>query len=129
MLIKNISLILGAVFILVGILGFVPNPLVGSGSLFETDLGHNLVHLLAGAALVVAGLQTEQLSRLAVQAFGAVYLVVGVIGFAVVDSATGQGSLLGLVHLNNADNWLHIALGIVLLALGFCLKPATMKTA
>ncbi len=126
---KNISLVLGAVFILVGILGFIPNPLVGHAGLFETDLGHDLVHIIAGIALIVAGLQTEQLGRLAVQVFGVVYLAVGVIGFGIVDSATGQGSLLGLVHLNSADNWLHIALGVALLALGFGLKPAMMRTA
>lgn len=123
---KNITVVLGIVFILVGILGFIPNPIVGSTGIFETDLGHNLVHLAAGGVLLFAGLQSEQLARLGLQAFGAVYLLVGLVGLAVVDSTVGHGSLLGLVHLNGADNWLHIALGLVLLGIGFGVKKMEM---
>lgn len=120
-MLKKLTLVLGAVFILVGLLGFIVNPLVGSGALFETDLGHNLVHLLAGAVLIWAGLKSEQTATLALQVFGTVYLIVALIGFAVVD-ATGMGSILGLIHINTADNWLHVVLGFVLLGAGFLLK-------
>ena len=123
---KNITLILGIVFILVGVLGFIPNPIVGASGIFETDLGHNLVHLAAGAVLLFAALQSESLARLALQVFGVVYLLVGLVGFAVVDSAAGHGSLLGLVHLNSADNWLHIVLGVVLIGLGFGVRKLEM---
>ena len=123
---KNITVALGIVFILVGILGFIPNPIVGSSGIFETDLGHDLVHLVAGAVLLFAGLQSEALARLGLQAFGAVYLLVGLIGFAVVDSTVGHGSLLGLIHLNSADNWLHIVLGVVLIGLGFGVRKLEM---
>ena len=123
---KNITVALGVVFILVGILGFIPNPIVGSSGIFETDLGHNLVHLAAGGVLLFAGMQSESLARLGLQVFGVVYLLVGLVGFAVVDSAVGHGSLLNLVHLNSADNWLHIALGLVLLGLGFGVRKLEM---
>ena len=123
---KNITIVFGIVFILVGILGFIPNPIVGSTGIFETDLGHNLVHLAAGVILLFAGMQSEQLARLGLQVFGAVYLLVGLAGFAVVDSAVGHGSLLNLVHLNSADNWLHIALGVVLIGIGFGVKKLEM---
>ena len=123
---KNITVAFGIVFILVGILGFIPNPIVGSTGIFETDLGHNLVHLAAGVILLFAGMQSEQLARLGLRVFGAVYLLVGLAGFAVVDSAVGHGSLLNLVHLNSADNWLHIALGVVLIGIGFGVKKLEM---
>lgn len=126
-MLKNITVLLGVVFIAAGILGFIPNPIVGSRGIFETDLGHNLVHLAAGAILLLAGFQGEQMARLALQVFGAVYLAIGLLGFAIVDGATGQGSLLGLVHLNSADNWLHIVLGVVLLGIGYALKPQMMR--
>lgn len=120
-MLKKLTLVLGAVFILVGLLGFIANPLVGAGALFETDLGHNLVHLLAGVLLIWAGLKSEHIAGLALQVLGAVYLIVALIGFAVVD-ATGMGSILGLIHINTADNWLHVVLGVVLLGAGFLLK-------
>lgn len=123
---KNITVVLGIVFILVGILGFIPNPIVGRSGIFVTDLGHDLVHLVAGGILLLAGLQAEQAARLSLQVFGVVYLLVGLLGFAIVDSATGDGSLLGLVHINSADNWLHIALGLVLLGIGFGVKKMGM---
>jgi Domain of unknown function (DUF4383) len=47
------------------------------------------------------------------QAFGLIYLLTGVIGFL----ATGHGGdshLLGLVHLNTLDNFLHLGLGVVI---------------
>ena len=50
---KNITIVFGSTFILVGLLGFIPNPLVSANGIFEVNAMHNLVHLLTGAAFSV----------------------------------------------------------------------------
>ena len=53
---KTGALVLGVVFVLVGIAGFVPNPLVGPNGIFVTNAMHDYVHIGSGAVLVLAGL-------------------------------------------------------------------------
>ena len=62
-------------------------------------------------------------NRLLATAFGAVYLVLGLAGFAVTPGvpffAAANGTLLlGLLQVNAAQNVVHLALGAVLLAVG-----------
>jgi hypothetical protein len=112
---KKVSLVLGVVFVLVGLLGFVPNPLVGEGGFFHTDLVHNLVHLIIGIVLLV--MMSKPAAGLTVKVVGIVYLVVAILGFLMVGSETGK--LLGLIEVNGADNWLHLVLGVVIAVLGW----------
>lgn len=117
---KKLAMIFGAVFVLVGILGFIPNPLVGAeGALFETDLMHNLVHLLFGVILLVVAMKNEAASALWLMILGIVYLVLAVLGFLMIPE---EGELLGLVHMNNADHWLHIGLAVLLIGGSFFSK-------
>jgi Domain of unknown function (DUF4383) len=112
---KLAAIVLGIVFIAVGILGFFPNPLVSPTGLFAVDTNHNLVHLISGAVLL-AGAYSSLGSSLALKIIGIVYGAVAVLGLYV-----GPGMLLGLVHVNAADNWLHVLLAVVILAAGFLL--------
>lgn len=116
---KTAALALGVVFVIVGILGWIPNPVVGMGALFDTNHAHDLVHIIIGAILVAVSLMFEASSALALKVFGVVYLLVAVLGFVMTPNG---GELLGLVQTNTADHVLHIILGIVLLGLGFTLK-------
>jgi hypothetical protein len=109
---KKLAVLFGAVFVLVGVLGFVPNPLVGPEGLFQTDALHNLVHLLIGVVLLVVAMSAPEKSALWLKIFGVIYLVLAVLGFLLVGQ---QGELLGLVTMNMADHWLHVVLGVVLL--------------
>lgn len=113
---KNLLWIFGVVFVAVGVLGFIPNPIVGASAIFETNLVHNLVHLLVGVVLIVVALFAADMAALALKVVGAVYLLVAVLGFVLVP---GGGALLGLVQTNVADHWLHVVLGVVILASGF----------
>jgi hypothetical protein len=113
---KTLAIVFGIVFVLVGILGFIPNPLVGTGAIFEADTLHNLVHLVIGLILLAVAFWSPMQSALWLKIMGFVYLVVAILGFLLV---SGTGELLGLVSINPADNWLHIVLAIVLLAAGY----------
>ncbi len=118
---KTICILFGSVFVLVGILGFIPNPLVSSEGLFETNAMHNFVHLLTGTAFLFGGLVLEGKEGLTLKTVTAVYFGVALLGFL-----TSGDMLLGMVHINEADRWLHLGLAVAMLvvALG-SVEPET----
>jgi hypothetical protein len=106
---KNVMYVLGAVLIIVGLLGFINNPVLG---IFKVDVLHNLVHLASGIlAVVFAGMGASQAKTFAV-ILGVVYALVTILGFL-----SGE-SVLGLITVNMADNVLHLVLAIVFLVIG-----------
>jgi len=107
---KTLAMVFGIVFVLVGLLGFVQNPVLG---LFEVNAAHNVVHLLIGIILVAVALWAPMQSSLWLKIVGVVYLLVALLGFFT------SSPLLGLVEVNDADNWLHVVLAVVLIAAGF----------
>lgn len=120
---KKLAILFGVIFVLVGILGFIPNPLVGGMSLFETNALHNIVHLVIGIVLLIVAMAAADKSALWLKIFGVIYLLIAVLGLVTVGSG---GLLLGLVLTNAADHWLHVVLGVVLLIAGFASKPSSM---
>ena len=127
-MIKKLAILFGAVFLLVGILGFFPalTPAGEGGErhllgIFEVDTTHNIVHILSGAAALITGLVSSYASRLYFKIFGAVYALVTLIGMI-------SGSALGLFHVNGADNILHLVLAVALLAIGFGTPQADDET-
>jgi hypothetical protein len=117
---KTAAIVLGIVFLAVGILGFFPNPLISPTGLFAVNTAHNLVHLISGVVLL-AGAYSTLGAALALKIVGVVYALVAILGLVM-----GGDMLLGLIAMNHADHWLHVALAVVLLAAGFLLddEPA-----
>ena len=127
--VQKASMVVGAVFLLVGILGFVPGitgnydqlGFAGHHSeamllgLFQVSALHNIVHLLFG----VAGLALAR-SAAGSRAFllygGIIYLVLFVYGLVVPEDSAGN-----FVPLNTFDNILHLLLGIGMIALAVVL--------
>jgi hypothetical protein len=60
---KTLALVFGVVFVVAGILGFIPNPIVGRDALFHTNAVHNLVHLIIGAVLLFGWKSGEGLPK------------------------------------------------------------------
>ena len=112
-------LVTGIVLVLVGILGFFVNSMFNSGPgvsgdeliIFEVNGWHNIVHLATGAFLLfmAASARTAILGALI---FGVLYVVVTLYGFIDGDD------VLTIVPINTADNFLHLALAIVAIAVG-----------
>ncbi len=102
---KKLAKIFGIVFIVVGLLGFFNNPVLG---LFEVNTAHNVVHLLLGVILLWGAKSnaSKVLKWVAI-----VYFVVALLGFFM---ASSGGMLLGFIDVNAADNWLHLVLALVL---------------
>ena len=127
---KTIAKVLGVVFILVGILGFLAPGMLG----MHLSLAHNLVHLVSGALALYFGFAgTLSGARLFCIIFGVVYGLLGVAGFLLGGDAAhtvagvpahGTDSRLfaalpGTLELASPDHLVHILLGIVFLAGGF----------
>lgn len=124
--------IVGIVFLLVGLLGFVPGvtsnfddiDFVGHESeaellgLFRVNILHNIVHLLFGVAGVVAARAIVWSKNFLVYG-GVVYLVLWVYGLVI-----DLDSEANFVSLNTADNWLHFGLGVAMIGVGL-LIPRT----
>ncbi len=127
--VQKAAAVVGAVFLLVGVLGFVPgitSPYADlqfagheSGAkllgIFEVSVLHNVVHLLFGiAGLAMA--RTWGTARQFLIGGGVIYLVLFVYGLVV-----GEESQANFVPVNSADNWLHLLLGLGMLVLGIAL--------
>ncbi|MFL6176057.1 MAG: DUF4383 domain-containing protein [Ornithinibacter sp.] len=124
--VQKAALAVGAVFLLVGVLGFVPgitsdyDTLGAAGheseamllGIFQVSVLHNIVHLLFGIAGIVLARRTDS-ARGYLVGGGVVYLLLWVYGLVI-----DHDSSANFVPVNNADNWLHLLLGLGMIALG-----------
>jgi hypothetical protein len=105
------SRVIGVLYVLLGAAGFV----LGDGA----DLYHNLLHLATGVVGVYAGfLGSAASTRRYCLAFGAAYLALGSLGFALGDPSAGYVTDVGLFSMSTPDHIHHLLLGMVLLAGG-----------
>jgi hypothetical protein len=128
--VQTAALVVGAVFLLVGVLGFIPGitthysdmAFAGHESgakllgIFQVSVLHNIVHLLFGVAGLVMS-RTESGAVAFLIGGGAIYLVLWLYGLLVSESSSAN-----FVPLNNADDWLHLLLGLGMIALGLVLR-------
>jgi len=110
---KTIAMIIGVVFILVGLVGFVSHNFLGT----HLSLAHNLIHLISGAVSLYLGLQGSlSAARLFCFIFGAVYLLLGVVGFLLGTGAERMFTLIpGSLELGTMDHIVHVLFGAVYL--------------
>ena len=110
---KTIAMILGAVFVLVGLLGFVTPHIMG----MHLSAAHNIIHLASGVIALYLGLAgTLSAARLFCLIFGAVYLLLGLAGFLM---GSGSDRLLTLIPdslmFGTMDHIVHVILGLIFL--------------
>jgi hypothetical protein len=126
---RLVGVIFGAVYVLVGVLGFTATAGVGfiatEGGLllgvFAVNPLHNVAHLLIGAALLIAGLIGQRAAKTVNGVVGSAYLVLGVVGFFIADTA------VNILALNTADHILHLASALVLLAVAIGADRAAVR--
>ena len=99
---------------LLGVLGFVSNPLIGANALFAADAAHNIIHIILGAILLVVAFWSSGNSELWLKIVAVATFLLGLIGLLTVP-ATG-GSLLGIAYTNGATDWFHLIAGAVIFA-------------
>jgi hypothetical protein len=123
--IKTLATVFGVVFLLVGVLGFVPGITNDSQMLlgiFHVNAVHNIIHLLSGAFALYAGMTSMDYAKLYFRIFGVVYLLVAILGFYY-----GDKDVLGFISSNMADTWLHVVIAVVALYAGFAAMDDGMK--
>jgi hypothetical protein len=114
---KSAALVLGFIFLAVGLLGYVNNPIIGESEdvIFHSDNVHNMVHIISGALFVLIALASPSFARTFMIIFGIVYLAIGIMGLVNMEAGQDLGEVLGFLHVNTNVNYLHIGLGIVIL--------------
>lgn len=128
---------MGVVFLLVGVLGFIPgitskyDTMMFAGheseamllGIFQVSILHNIVHLLYGiAGLAMA--RTVSGARTYLLGGGIIYAVLWIYGLVI-----GQESVANFVPLNDGDNWLHLFLAVVMIGLALALSRGARATA
>lgn len=127
--VQSATVIVAAVFLLVGILGFIPGVTANYDTMsfaghesdamllgvFAVSVLHNLVHVLFGVVGLALARSASGATAYLIGG-GAVYLVLWIYGL-VIDHDTAAN----FVPLNSADNWLHLGLGVGMIALGLLL--------
>jgi hypothetical protein len=128
--IQSVAMLFGAVFLLVGILGFIPGittnyddlGFAGTDSqaellgIFQVSILHNIVHLAFGiAGLALA--KTLEGARTFLIGGGVIYLVLWLYGLLI-----DKGGDANFIPMNTADTWLHFVLGVALIGSGFLLS-------
>ena len=127
--VQKAALAVGIVFLAVGALGFIPGITTNYSALaiyshesealllgvFQVSILHNIVHLLFGVAGLLLA-RTVSGARNYLVWGGAIYLVLFVYGLIV-----GQRSAANFVPVNTADDFLHLVLGVGMIALGLAL--------
>lgn len=127
---QTTALVVGALFLLVGVLGFIPGITTDVSQMrfagheseamllgvFQVSVLHNLVHLLFGIASLAMA-RTWSRARWFLIGGGLVYLALVLYGLVV-----DHGSTANFLPLNTADNWLHLVLGLGMVALGWFLS-------
>ncbi|QYN19093.1 DUF4383 domain-containing protein [Amycolatopsis sp. DSM 110486] len=126
-----IAAVVGAVFLAVGVLGFIPGVTThydqlswaghDSGALllgvFAVSVLHNIVHLAFGVAgLALSG--TARGARGFLLGGGVIYLVLWLYGLII-----DHGSAANFVPVNTSDDWLHLGLGVGMIVLGLIPLP------
>jgi hypothetical protein len=134
--VQNVARLASVGFLLVGVAGFIPGittnlydglEFAGDGGnakvigLFEVSVLHNIVHGLVGlAGLALA--KTARGARTYLIGGGAIYILLALI------QVIGAGDWVPLV---GADLWLHLALGVGMIGLGYGLtreRPTPVAT-
>jgi hypothetical protein len=127
--IQRAALLFGIIFLAVGVLGFIPgittdydNLTVFDGvgakllGIFGVNILENVVHLLYG----VAGLAAASSWAMSKNYFiwgGAIYVALWLYGLVIDETSSAN-----FIGVNMAAHWLHLALGVTMIAVGYLLS-------
>ena len=125
MMTRRFALVVGIIYLVIGIAGFIPGLVqgqdystrglavdAGSGALlglFPVNVVHHLVHLLVGV-LGIAAYRAFDSARLYARGLAIVYGVLAVMGLI---SAANLHTMFGLTPLFSHDVWLHAGTAII----------------
>ncbi|MGI9061727.1 MAG: DUF4383 domain-containing protein [Ktedonobacteraceae bacterium] len=133
---RTLALILGIVFVILGVVGFFTPQENSTGvqalfGIFDVDTVQNVFHLITGLIGLAAAFTGQSINFNRV--FGVVYTLIGLLGLIPAlyfpTYGTDSGRFLGLTHLSIGDHILNIVLGVIALAIAFYADRAMRRPA
>jgi len=124
-MLKKAAWVAGIIFVVIGIGGFIP-ALTSKDNMgmtllfgiFMVGAVHNVIHLVSGVAALLCT-KSEKYAMMYFRVFGIIYGLVTLVGFIQGDT------VLGIIDVNTADNFLHLGISLVSLYLGYGVAAAT----
>ncbi|WP_127582274.1 DUF4383 domain-containing protein [Paenibacillus koleovorans] len=107
-MVKAYAGVVGVLFLLLGVIGFFMKELFG---MIHFDLTHNIIHLVFGA-IGIAAMRTDDNAVRFAKSIGVLYVALGLLGMV-------SPNMFGLMHMENAENVIHLIIGVIGLYLGF----------
>ena len=114
---KIYAMVIGAVLVLVGLIGFVNAPILG---IFGVNTAQNILHLVAGALMLWGGYSGG--GKKSNMVLGIIAAVVAVLGFL----PYGKDLLTSIFAINMATTYLHVGIAIVSLGVAYGVKESSM---
>jgi hypothetical protein len=130
-MLKILALVFGTIFILLGILGFIPaaapnNMFLGifpvDGPLSLIGIIEDSVSLLAGIIAVGCGLKGPAAAKRYFQILGGVFLFLAFVGFV-----SGDQPILGFIPNNKEDIWFNFVFAVLFISIGVGVKTKNGK--
>jgi hypothetical protein len=117
-MVKQLGILFGLLFLLGGLLGFVPGVTTDHMFLgiFMVNTAHGVMHIASGVVFLFTSVFGATAARLWFQIFGMIYAATAAIGFWV-----GDAMIFGLISNNLYDSCGHAALALVMLLIGFAI--------
>lgn len=125
-MLKTLAFVFGTIFIILGILGFIPaaapnNMFLG---IFPVDGPHStigliedMISLLAGIIAVWCGIKGPAAAKRYFQLLGTIFLLMAILGFIYGDEA-----IFGLIPNNKEDIWFNCIFAFVFICIGMGMK-------
>ena len=107
---KTAAVALGAIFLIVGLLGFVANSLIGHHALVRETAAFDWERVIMGAVLIGVGIWTPVRAVLWLRILAGLYVI------GVLITLVASKTLSRFAEINSSGNWLHLILGLLLIA-------------
>lgn len=132
-MLKILALVFGTIFIILGILGFIPaaapnNMFLGifpvDGPMSLIGIIEDSISLLAGIIAVWCGLKGPAAAKRYFQILGGVFLFLALLGFIY-----GDKPILGFLPNNKEDIWFNFVFAVLFLGIGIGVKTKKLEKA
>jgi hypothetical protein len=132
MLLKSLAYVFGSIFIILGVLGFIPafapnNMFLGifpvDGPFSVVGIIEDSISLLAGIIAIWCARKGPAAAKRYFQILGSVFLLLTILGFIY-----GDQPIFGFIPNNQEDLWFNLVFAIVFMGIGVGLKEQKSET-
>lgn len=117
---KTLACLMGLLLMLIGLVGFLPNPVIGEEGYFRTNAILNLTLIAFAIALLLSATRSEDRAATGLYSVATLSLALAVVGYVLLANQPEGAAvtLFDLVLCNRADVWLLAGTAAVLVGCG-----------